>query len=342
MFSVVKNVCVYGEAANNVQICVMIGLLILLAAGCRQDRGEDAGGPENVSGSPLRPEKKIRLAAGEIVKDYPLKGVVRKVAKEAGRVTIRHEAIPGLMGAMTMPFSLKDRALLDGLRSGDSVEGTLRVREEKGVVNDYELLSLTVLKHASNHVDIALSKAKVPLRQRPRQLEIGETVPDFAMTTQDGKLLKLSELRGNVVVLTFIYTRCPLPDFCPLMDRKFADLAQRINTFPARAQHIRLISLSFDPEHDRPDVLRKHAEIRGAIPPLWTYAVAAHDELAKIAAPLGLFYEPGTNEIAHNLSTSVIDRGGKLARLDVGTQRNRWETTDLLKTIYALLPTSSK
>jgi protein SCO1/2 len=296
-------------------------LLIIVAAGCRQNSKE---------------------APGPVAKEYLLKGVVRKVAKEAGRVTIRHEAIPGLMGAMTMPFSLKDRALLDRLQPGDSVEGTLRVMEEKGAIIDYELLGLTVVKQASPHVDFAVSKAKVPVRQRPRQLEIGERVPDFAMTTQDGKVVKLSDLRGEVVVLTFIYTRCPLPDFCPLMDRKFADLAQRINTFPARAQHIRLISLSFDPEHDQPDVLRKHAAIRGAVPPLWTYAVASHDELAKIAAPLGLFYEPGTNEIAHNLSTSVIDRDGKLARLDVGTQRNRWETTDLLKSIYALLPTSSK
>jgi protein SCO1 len=276
------------------------------------------------------------------VKDYPLKGVVRKVAKEAGRVTIRHEAIPGLMGAMTMPFSLKDRAILDRIQSGDSVEGTLRVREERGVVNDYELLDLSVTKQASPHVDIAISKAKVPFRERPRQLEIGEAVPDFTMTDQQGKVFKLSDLRGHVVVLTFIYTRCPLPDFCPLMDRKFADLSQKITTFSARARQIRLISLSFDPEHDRPEVLRKHAEIRGAVPPLWSYAVASHEELAKIAAPLGLFYEPGTNEIAHNLCTAVIDPQGKLARLEVGTQRNRWETTDLLKTIYALLPTSSK
>ena len=155
-------------------------------------------------------------------------------------------------------------------------------------------------------------------------------------------MVKLSELRGNVVALTFIYTRCPLPDFCPLMDRKFADLAQKVSTFPARAKQIRLISLSFDPEHDKPDVLHKHAEIRGAVPPLWTYGVASHDELAKIAAPLGLLYEPGTNEIAHNLSTAIIDTQGKLARLEVGTQRNRWETTDLLKTMYALLPTSGK
>jgi protein SCO1/2 len=316
------------------------GLLIILAAGCRQDSKEGADAPAAAGGSPLQSEKKVRPSGVEIVTDYPLKGVVRKVARDTGRLTIRHEAIPGLMGAMTMPFPLKDRAVLDRVQSGDFVEGTLRVWTDRGAVNQYELLGLTVIKQASPHADRAVSKDKVP-DDRPRKLELGEPVPDFAMTTQDGKVVKLSELRGNVVVLTFIYTRCPLPDFCPLMDRKFADLSQKISTFPTRAKYVRLISLSFDPEHDTPDVLSKHAQIRGAVPPLWTYAVAAHDELAKIAAPLGLFYEPGTNEIAHNLSTAVIDPQGKLARLDVGTQRNRWETTDLLKTIYSLLPASN-
>jgi protein SCO1 len=316
-------------------------LLILVVAGCRQNSREHAGPPPAAGGSPLQPEKKVRLAGGEVVKDYPLKGVVRKLSRESGHVTIQHEAIPGLMGAMTMPFSVKDRTVLNGLQPGDSVAATLRVREERGVVNDYDLLGLNVIKHASPHVDLAISKGTVSVGKRPRKLEIGEMVPDFAMTTQEGKVVKLAELRGNVVVLTFIYTRCPLPDFCPLMDRKFSDLSQRISTFPARAQHIRLISLSFDPEHDSPDILRKHAQIRGAVPPLWTYGVASHDELAKIAAPLGLFYEPGTNEIAHNLSTAVIDPQGKLARLEVGTQRNRWETTDLLKTIYSLLPAAN-
>jgi protein SCO1 len=319
---------------------LVAGLFLFLAAGCRQHSGEGPGGPAAAGGPPLQSEKKVRPAGGEIVTDYPLKGVVRKVARDTGHLTIRHDAIPGLMGAMTMPFPVTDRAVLDRVQSGDSVEATLRVWEEKGAVNHYELRGLNVIKQASPHADLAISKGKVPVRERPRKLELGETVPDFAMTTQEGQVVKLSELRGNVVVLTFIYTRCPLPDFCPLMDRKFADLSQKISTFPTRAQHIRLISLSFDPEHDTPDVLHKHAQARGAVPPLWTYAVAAHDELAKIAAPLGLFYEPGTNEIAHNLSTAVIDPQGKLARLEVGTQRNRWETTDLLKTIYSLLPAS--
>jgi protein SCO1/2 len=154
--------------------------------------------------------------------------------------------------------------------------------------------------------------------------------------------MKLSDLRGKVVVLTFIYTRCPFPDFCPLMDRKFSELAQSLGAFPKRAKDIRLISLSFDPENDTPGMLRKHAAIRGATPPLWSYAVASHEELARITPRLGLFFGPDGKEISHNLCTAIIGPDGKLARLEVGTQPNRWETADFLRTIYGLLPAGAK
>ena len=97
--------------------------------------------------------------------------------------------------------------------------------------------------------------------------------------------MRLSDLRGKVVALTFIYTRCPLPDFCPLMDRKFAELADRIGAVAGRAEHVRLLSVSFDPEHDTPEVLRKHAENLGARPPLWRFAVASHEELGQGRRP---------------------------------------------------------
>ena len=155
-----------------------------------------------------------------------------------------------------------------------------------------------------------ISKKQALLREEPRRLEIGDAVADFTMTNQDGKTVKLSDLRGNVVALTFIYTRCPLPDFCPLMDKKFSELARRLGAFPQARNKVRLISLSFDPEHDTPDLLRKHAQVRGATPPLWSYAVASHAELAKIGVPLGLYYQPGDNEIAHNLCTAIIDATG--------------------------------
>ncbi len=100
--------------------------------------------------------------------------------------------------------------------------------------------------------------------------------------------------------------------------------------------------MSFDPENDTPEVLRKHAAMRGATPPLWTYAVASHDQLAGLAPRLGLFFGPDGKEIAHNLVTAIIDPRGKLGRLEVGTGSNRWDTADFLKTIYALLPVGEK
>jgi protein SCO1/2 len=276
-------------------------------------------------------------AQAKHVIDYRLKGVVKSSSAAEGRLTIAHEAIPGFMEAMTMPFDYGDKTLLEGLAEGDHVEGILRVEKQNGMVAGYELRDLVVTKPATRQMILDVTRGKVSLREPPKRLEKGDKVPDFVMTTQAGKSQKLSDLRGFVVVLTFIYTRCPLPDFCPLMDRKFGELAARVSSVPARARQVRLISLSFDPEHDTPAVLESHSRIRGASPPLWTFAVAAHEELEKIARPLGLFYGPMDKEIAHNLCTVVIDREGKLARLDLGSAANKWENVDLLKCIYSLL-----
>jgi protein SCO1/2 len=320
------------------QLVLWVGIAAsgLVAPGCG-----GMSGPESAA-APARPPALERRRTATVT-DYPLRGVVRSVAPESGRVLIRHEAIPGFMGAMTMPFAPADRAILGTLHPGDEVAGTLRVEQEDGAVKDYQLLGLKVTRPAEPPAQVLdFSGGKVQLRPGPRRLEVGDPVPDFTMTGQDGGRFQLSDLRGKVVVLTFIYTRCPMPDFCPYMDRRFSELAGRVSAFPSRAKGIRLISLSFDPEHDTPEVLRKHAAIRGAAPPLWSYAVAAPGELAKIAPRLGLEIRPDGGEIAHNLSTAVIDPQGKLARLEVGRQANHWETADLLKTIYARLPIPAK
>ena len=144
------------------------------------------------------------------------------------------------MDAMRMRFAYKDKNVLATLRPGDQVEGTLRVERAHGVVSDYELSGLRVIKPRRSRKWPPISpKNKAIAGRTTPAAEIGEPVPDFTMTNQDGKAVKLSDLRGNVVALTFIYTRCPLPDFCPLMDRKFSELAQRIAAFPGRARQIR-------------------------------------------------------------------------------------------------------
>jgi protein SCO1/2 len=213
-----------------------------------------------------------------------------------------------------MPFNVPDRADLDDVRPGDRVEGTLRVGPTSSA-----LTGLTVTDPAPPQaLSLDLSGGEAKLRPKTPLLEPGQAVPDFAMTTQDGRTLRLSDLRGKVVVLTFIYTRCPLPDFCPLMDRKISELASLVGPDSERAQKVRLLSVSFDPEHDTPEDLARHAKAMGARPPLWTFAVASHVELQKVAEPLGLSYGPTEREIIHTLSTAVIGPDGRLVRLERG------------------------
>ncbi len=305
------------------------GLAAILAAGC-------GGGEQPPAAAPAQP---AAAAAGVKVDDFPLQGVVRRVEPERDHVTIRHDAIPGFMDAMTMRFLVKDQPVIEELQVGDLVKGTLRVARRDGVVESYELLNLEVTKRAEpKSMVLEFSKGQVQARPAVKRLAVGDPVPDFTMTTQEGQALKLSDLRGYVVVITFIYTRCPLPDFCPLMDKKFADLSGRLAPVSSRADRVRLVSLSFDPEHDTPEVLKKHAAARGARPPLWQYAGASHPELKKIAAPLGLVYGANGEEIAHNLCTAVVDPDGRLGWLAVGSAENRWESADMLKTIVKLLP----
>ncbi len=301
--------------------CVIAGLLALgPASGC-------GGGGANPPPAPT---------AALTSTTYTLKGEVRKVDAASGEVTIAHEAIPGFMAAMTMPFTLKDRATLEDVRPGDQVEGPLRVVSSGGEVKDYDLLDLTVTRPSIEPPPPPIS---VPAGSEVVLLKLGDPVPDFTVTTQDGRTLRLSELRGEVVALTFIYTRCPLPDFCPAIDLKFADLARRVATAPGRADKIRLLSVSFDPAHDTPAVLAAHARRRGARPPLWTFAVASDEELARVAGPLGLTVAPGSREIAHNLRTAVIGPDGRLARLEAG---QGWAPADLLGTITSLIPAGPK
>ncbi len=288
------------------------------------------------------PATQPAMRALAATKTYTLRGVVREVDTASGVVTIAHEELPGFMKAMTMDFTPKDRANLGEVGIGDEVEGPLDVTTKGGKVEDYNLRSLAVIKPAPRTLSLDFSSGTATIGIKPSALKLGEPVPDFAMTTQEGKTLRLSDLRGEVVVLTFIYTRCPLPDYCPAMDKRFRTMSEKLSAVRGRSRGVRLLSISFDPEHDTPETLQKHAETQGAKPPLWTYAVASHEELSKVAPRLGLIYGPMPGEIRHNLCTAVVARDGTLARLDVGAAGKSWTAEDMLRTVNAQVSTSQK
>ncbi len=302
------------------RIALALPLLLATGPGCGPDHPPDDRPGSSRSATPTS-------------SDYQLVGVVEAVDRDAGEVTIHHEDINGFMRAMTMPFRVAAPAMLDDVRPGDEVEGTLQVGSDGS-----RLVALDVTRPAlAGPITLGMSDGSIRLAPAPTRLEPGQPVPDFAMTTQEGRTRRLSDFRGRVVVLTFIYTRCPMPEFCPLIDRKFGELAGLVGAVPSRAGRVRLLSVSFDPEHDTPDVLARHARARGAEPPLWTFAVAGHDEIRKVASRLGLTYGPGEDEIVHNLSIAVIAPDGRLVRLESGSAAGRWTPSDMLGTIQTAL-----
>lgn len=265
---------------------------------------------------------------------YTITGIVREVNADRKRVVVRHEEIPGFMPLMTMPLPVDSAEMLRDVYPEDEIEAKLMVEFRGGEVVDYRLIDLFVTQEApSGKVLDPLTGELKSVEEKPKRLVPGDPFPDLTLRTQEGKTIKISDLRGKWVVLTFIYTRCPLPNYCPRMDNRFRELAGLLRAAPARAEGTRLLSISFDPEHDTPEVLARHAAALGAVPPLWTFAAANHDELAREGPKLGLVYGPREGEIVHNLCTAIIDPEGRLARLDADEKSNEATAAELLRGI---------
>ena len=175
---------------------------------------------------------------------YQLKGIVVSSDAAKGIVTIDTEAIPGLMGAMTMPYKLAQPGVATELHPGDHVNARLRISTSASVLDQIDVT-------AQAKPDYKPEKFyNVPAP--------GQTVPNFKFLNQSGKTITIEQFRGKVLLVTFIYTRCPLPDYCIRMSRNFATVQQQLAADPALYDKTHLLSVSFDPEHDTPKVLRSY------------------------------------------------------------------------------------
>ena len=149
------------------------------------------------------------------------------------------------------------------------------------------------------------------------RVQAGETVPDFALIDQNGQAVRLSDFKAKAVVLTFIYTRCPIPNFCPLMSKNFAELQRRLSQeFPGKAH---LLSISIDPEFDTPEVLKNYAARYNSDEQHWTFATGTREEIEFTGALFGLIQEPAGGLINHDLRTALIGPDGRLVHAGKAT-----------------------
>ena len=251
------------------------------------------------------------------VRQYELRGQIVAIELARNEVSIRHEDIKGFMPGMLMPFTAKDPALLSGKEPGDLVTATLVVGETSA-----HLSSLTRTGHAKLDPPPAVSAG-------PRILMPGEQVADALLMDQQEKPRPFSSFKGHRVALTFIYTRCPLPEFCPLMDRHFATIQRMVQAAPDMAD-VRLVSMTLDPEFDTPSVLSQHAARLKADPRVWSFVTGEPKTAAQFAQQFGVFTEKdlGTGaNLTHNLRTAVIDAEGRLVTVHSG---NDWTPAELV------------
>jgi protein SCO1 len=252
---------------------------------------------------------------------FELHGQILAVRPERNEVVIKHEDVKGLMPGMTMPFTVKDPALLQGKQPGDLVTATLIVGEVQA-----HLSTLTTTGHAA---PAAPAPPPPPDIRQP-----GDMLTDAPLVDQDGASKTLSSYRGHRVAITFIYTRCPLPDFCPLMDKHFATIQKTIASTPSLAD-VRLVTATLDPAFDTPKIMRAHANRVGADLSRWTFLTGDPKTVSQFETQFGVYVEEdssGSSNIIHNLRTAVIDPQGRLVKIHTG---NDWTPSDLIADLEA-------
>jgi protein SCO1/2 len=242
----------------------------------------------------------LALCTSACASHHTTTGLVLRVDKPASIVTISHDAFPGFMDAMAMPFDLKGSARTTKLTPGDRVKFRLSTKGGHSWVDRVDVVSAAP-------VDAGLENTPAV----PVLVPVGTPMPEFELTDQDGRAIALSALKGKVVAVTFIYSRCPLPDYCPRMVENFKALRDR---FAARMNRdLVFLTISFDPRYDTPEVLTRYAASQRAGGPGWHFLTGDPAKIEKVCNAFGIQYWAEEGLITHSLQTAVIDRDGRLA-----------------------------
>ena len=257
--------------------------------------------------------------------------MVLKVDPSRNTFTASIQAIPGFMPAMAMPFEVRQRKDLDGLVPGTVVEFVLVVNRQSSHAERIRIVRYQSAEQdplAASRLKLLTQIAGAPPR---RVLAIGETVPDFRLTNQKRRPVALSDLRGKVVAINFIYTSCPLPNFCLRIANNFGVLEKRFKAQLGR--DLVLLTVTFDPVHDTPEVLAQYASRWDADPAIWHFLTGPAPDVQRVCHLFGVDFFPDEGLMNHSLHTAIIDRQGKLVANIEGNQFTADQLGDLVRMI---------
>ncbi|MFM1768808.1 MAG: hypothetical protein RJA22_1337 [Verrucomicrobiota bacterium] len=256
---------------------------------------------------------------------YQVKGTIRQVMDDRKTVKIAHEAIPGYMPAMTMDLTVTNEAELTGLKPGDIVTFRMVVTEDDGWIDQVRRVGWTNVPAATAPDNLRRVRYVEPL-------SIGDPLPEYTLTNQAGATIRLSEFKGQALVLNFIFTRCPFPTFCPRASKGLQETQDQLKARAGGPTNWHFISVTIDPAYDTPSRLRGYAKTYDADPRHWSFATGTLEDITALAEQFGLQFWRETPEALpnHNLRTVVIDANG---RVQYVTVENEWKTEALVEQV---------
>lgn len=258
---------------------------------------------------------------------YTVKGRVAGFGSNNRALIVEHEEISGYMPAMTMTFKTSETTAVEQLERGQAVRFQYHISTDSSwITNIQKVADSLVAKHpAEQELELKLPKEK-------RILQPGDQLPEVTLVDQDSQQVQLADYRGQMLLLTFIYTRCPMPDFCPLMSKNLQAVHEQLPEELRR--EVQLLSVSFDTKHDTPATLKKYAKRYTNSTERWTFATGTPKQIGKLTARFGVFYSyQDVQEIKHNLVTVLVGPEGTVQKIWRG---NDWQPEAVIEAVQGL------
>lgn len=259
---------------------------------------------------------------------FTVKGILRSIDLAGQSATIEHEDIPNYMPSMAMPFDLKSMAEIQSFKVGDPIEFKLRVTAESSWIEDLRKISTEEVQLPAKR-DAPTTSAR-----ETERLKEGDGLPEFNLLDSKGRPVTRETFSGHPLVITFIFTRCPVPNFCPLMTSNFREIQRTVKESP-KPGDARLLSISFDPEYDTPDVLARYAAAQTADADQWRFTTGSAPEVAELTRAFGVSIQSEGGGLNHTLTTALIDRKGVIRKIWRG---NGWKPAEVIEALRSLPP----
>jgi len=291
--------------AKKMSLALVAPVLFLTAVSCMEPVSARAQAADNAAASQ---------------KTFQARGVVRELKPGGKTVVIRHEDVANYMPAMTMPFDVKDDAELKGLQPGDGITFQINVTDRDAWIDHITKLSTPPPVQPA-------ARPKWRVVRDVELLKLGDALPEYHFTNELGRAVSTREFKGQALVFTFFFTRCPYPTFCPFLSHSFEDTQTKLQAMAGGPANWHLLSISFDTEIDSPATLKAYAGMYHYDPKQWSFATGDLTEITAIADQVGAYFgHDESGGITHNLRTVVVDAQGRVQRVFTD---NRWTSDEL-------------